>query len=307
MKSRLFAVIFSVFCFANLFAADLLSFCPDNSFGAGFIDFAALRKHPQLAELLKGDDVKSKLDELSSQLGCRVEEWNQGIVFAVENGKDNPVAGLVLDMPVLNDIPAVLNELKQNGEVVDYTEKTIAGQKSYVVTSKDSEDKIVLTPMAQGIVFCTQEVDSEAILSMKRGNPVALRKQIAELPEKNTAVWLTGDVSNLNDEGNIETYKIRSIFKFSADGKKYSLIGNLICPDEDTCATINMLVSMYSGVINGVVFNQDPALGKAVRKCLKLKSEQETFNFKFEITQDLVDKVVAHLKEHKLDTDQLGL
>ena len=309
MKSRLFAVIFSVFCFANLFAADLLNFCPDNSFGAGFVDFAALRQHPQFDALLKKSDVKETLDELSAKFGSRVEEWNQGLIFAVNKGDDDPVAGVIFDVPALSNLPAALAELKKNDIVTEYAEKAVAGKPSFVVKFKDEDEKIVITPVAPGIVICTQEVDSEAILTLKSGNPVALRKQIAELPEKNTAAWLTGDVALPGDEGKVDTYKLRSIFKFSDGGKKYSLIGNLVCPNEETSASINMLASMYAGVFNGVVFNQDPKLGKSFSKCLKLNSKKETFTFKFEITQELVEKVCEYAKAHAqdLNVDQLGL
>lgn len=310
MKKSLLIALLSVCCLIELAAVDLLQYCPDDTFAAGYVDFAALRRHPQFDALLKEGEIKKELDELAGKFGSRVEEWNQGLIFGVTKDKDS-FAGAILDIPVLNNLPMILAELKKAGKISKYSEKSIAGKKCFVVTEKEGkkENTIVIYPAAPGIVVCATDEDAETVLSMKSGNPAALRKQISELPDKNPAAWFTGDTLLPENYGNEELYKLRGIFKFSDDGKKYFLIGDIICPNADTSAGIHMLVSMYVGVANGIIFSQDQELGQEVRKCLTLKADKNVFKFKIETTQELILKVVSYVGQHSadMDLDQLGM
>lgn len=271
-------------------AADLLKFCPNGADGALKIDMAKILQHPKLAAMLSEKKLSSLMDSGSDFAVKQLRGCRSLLIFYLA---DSDLAGLLLDSSTLQDIPAALALGEQK-----FTSRKFAGRDGFVVED-EKHNRTALIQLTDEVMLAVSEDDAEKVLSLPSGNAAKLQKLIASLPAQDTPVWLVGEMPCPAEDGvAIQLFKLYATFEYSDSGTEYTTSAVLDCPDENSAEQIKMLVDLIVSGGVGAAFAEDPKLGKAILKKLKISAKKRQVKGKFVVNDELLTRITRYVEEH---------
>lgn len=267
----------------------LLSLIPEGSCGVLSVDFAALWRHPQVAESLRRPEIAGELNELENVLGCRISDVEELLVFVDKSpAESNYIGGLIRSRAAAKLFSAAANTDTVNAISRKAAKTGMAGNETFrsrvekigdreVVFFSDSQKSeasdIGLVALSPEVLLAARRDMLPKMLKAPRITPVALAAILkARIPGRYPvwAVWndprgRTEEPAKDAQAPKIEEKIIGVSFAFGFSGKEQldqKFIASIRCNTRDFASTLGMMIPGYVQMGVAMAFQQKPEIGQ---------------------------------------------
>jgi len=302
-------------CSSNCKAEDLINYVPADTDGVIAVDSERLINLSHLQDLRKENaDFNGQWLTFESELkkyGLKTSDLPSKLMifFKAEGGTQN--AG-ILALTEITEAKLV-NLFKLNKDKLSYTEKTIAGRKSYVIAKKaKSEDKAVITYIKPNLALICDEDKAEYFCKVvgksKNEKLIAADKKADQkalmyiLYAKGAKASPAAPAAPASPMGNNPIDSLESaVIALNLVGKSQkdiNLKADLTCTDVQNASQIAMQLKTLVMIMTMQVA-QDPKLSKSITEAIAIDQKEKNIKINISISETLLTQIKATAEAKK--------
>ena len=303
MKRFVFAVALFAALVVSAVDLPLLRYAPDATVCVVQVDVTRMLKHPDVVKTLnEPENLKTRL-EFEKMTGVRVEDFKKVVLFIKSSGE----ALVLVNVDDKFNIEQVFAKNKVAFSKID----TKGGSVLRLAEAGRRGKKVEIFSAAPGVILCGEEGDMVSYLGQPRGKAEAVAAVVGQIPE-DPPVWLAFANLFKNPQGKIDDPRqLYLTFRFSGPKKNdLDFKIKLFCGDAEGAQLLSGTIPMYLNMGIALAVN-DPALGKEIVSCVKIKVVEKDVLIDMYIPEALSVKMADYFKNNadrlfKQGTDQPG-
>ncbi|MCP3968407.1 MAG: hypothetical protein GY750_07865 [Lentisphaerae bacterium] len=321
MKKMLAALALSMMA-VTMFAADLISFVPNDAQGLVYLDVSRLINLQQVKDIrTKNKDFNNQwLDfEKSLQpLGLQLKDMPSEALmfFRMDQSQFGIVAKSKINEAKL--VSLLKTQKMPNGKKAEYTVQTIAGRKVYIIKTdedlpvgKGPKEEVAVTFLKPDVVLLTEKPQVNAILSGMGKGPSAKLSNAVKQIKRPALAWMVceqqppkapqgqpGQPVIANPMSSIKSIGI-SLDLTGKDQKDLSLNADVECINAQSASSLAMQLNGLMMMFVPQGFAGDPQLGSEVAKSIKLRPENSNVKIDVSVPELLLNKIQKYLEQRQ--------
>ena len=297
-----FGLLLHAFAAVTAAAGDaLLKYIPAGTEYAVSVDADALRKLSFFKDLSTNSDAKTFLEDFERDYNIRLEDCSE-LLFV---GGGRRLRGMLAETRLSEQ--ALASRLRKFGDRFSISGE--GGRKLYCLLSADSivssRITIALTYLEPQVVLATER---EYIAPFFAGlaAPAEARRALVTAPKGRPLAWsflrveaLTGGKKKKNDLSSMFLKGMRTAYlelNVAGDGSGWRLDGSALCANAASAQQIAMLLPTYLQLGAGLLFADDPALGREFLQQVKIIPDNDRVILELNVPKSLADRLGGFLE-----------
>ena len=309
-------------------AEPLISQIPAESRGVLSVDFAALWRHPQVAETLRKPEIAEEMAEFENMLGCKLTDLEEVLIFVDKDPSESNYVGCLIRSRTAAklfaaaanpDTIGTVNRKAAKSGKVDKEKKlntrTMKIEGRDVVVFSDSptptEDDIALVLLDPQVLLAARRNVLPKMLKAGRIAPAELDRILkARIPGRYPlwGVWYDPEGKTVEPPKDPKAPKVEE--KLIGLGLAWGFIGKeqldqrivalLRCNTRAFASTLGMMIPGYAQMGAAMAFQKQPELGQELLANFRCEVKDFNVYVSLSLPQTLLKKVETFATDNKV-------